>query len=67
MGGVLIVLGQEMQEFGRLGMLSEVCGSCDPVHPLIGTILQEILKIVYPPIPFHYTYMHIYIPPSISR
>ena len=65
LGGVFIVLEQEMQEFGRLGMLSNyflwsghaqkgLCGSCDPVHPLIGAILWEILKIVYSPIPFHY-------------
>ena len=37
-----------------LGILSGVCGSCDPVHPLFGAILREMFKIVYPPIPSHY-------------
>ena len=62
---VFIVLGQEMQEFGGLGMLRKyflwsghaqkgLCGSHDPVHLVFGTIWWEMLKIVYPLIPSHY-------------
>ena len=51
---------EEMQEFGTLGKLSAyfLCseyaqsrfsGSCDLRHPVFGTMLQEIIKIVYPP------------------
>ena len=66
LGGVFIVLEQEMQEFGRLSMLSDyflwsghaqkrLCGSHDPVHLVFGAIWWEMLKIVYPPIPsYHY-------------
>ena len=60
LGGAFIVFGQEMQEFGTLGKLSayflcseyaqsRFCGSCDLRHPVFGTMLQEIIKIVYPP------------------
>ena len=63
--GVFIVLEQEMQEFGRLGMLRNyflwsghaqkgLCGSHDPVHLVFGAIWWEMLKIVYPLIPSHY-------------
>ena len=64
--GVFIVLEQEMQEFGRLSMLSyyflwsehaqkRLCGSHDHVHLVFGTIWWEMLEIVYPPIPsYHY-------------
>ena len=63
--GVFIVLEQEMQEFGRLSMLSDyflwsghaqkrLCGSHDPVHLVFGTIWWEMLKIVYPPIPSYH-------------
>ena len=55
-----------MQEFGRLSMLSDyflwsghahkkLCGSHDHVHLVFGAIWQEMLKIVYHLIPFHYT------------
>ena len=66
LGRVFIVLEQEMQEFGRLGMLSDyslrsvhaqktLCGSHDPAHLAFGTIWWEMLKFVYPPIPsYHY-------------
>ena len=68
LGGVFIVLEQEMQEFGGLGMLSNyflwsghaqkrLCGSHDPVYLVFGAIWWEMLKIVYPPIPsYHYMY-----------
>ena len=57
--GVFIVLEQEMQEFGGLGMLSNyflwsghaqkgLCGSYDPVHLVFGTIWQEMLKNCIP-------------------
>ena len=63
--GVFIALEQEMQEFGRLSMLSDyflwsghaqkkLCGSHDPVHLVFDTIWWEMLKIVYPPIPFYH-------------
>ena len=56
---VFIVLEQEMQEFGRLGMLSNyflwtghaqkrLCGSHDPVHLVFGTIWWEMLKNCVP-------------------
>ena len=62
--GVFIALEQEMQEFGRLGMLRKyflwsghaqkgLYGSHDPVHLVFGAIWWEMLKIVYPLIPFH--------------
>ena len=59
LGGVFIVLEQEMQEFGRLSMLSDyflcsghaqkrLCGSHDPVHLLFGAIWQELLENCIP-------------------
>ena len=58
LGGVFIVLEQEMQEFGRLGMLSNfflwsghaqrrLCGSHDPMHLLFGAIWRELLEKLY--------------------
>ena len=72
--GVFIVLEQQMQEFGRLSMLSDyflwsghaqkrLCGSHDPVHLVFGAIWWEMLKIVYPPIP---SYHYILPPPKVS-
>ena len=65
LGGVFIVFQQEIQQFGRLSMLSSyfmwsghaqkgLCGSHDPVHLVFGAIWWEMLKIVYPLIPSHY-------------
>ena len=59
LGGVFIALEQEMQEFGRLSMLSDyllwsghaqkrLCGSHDPVHLLFGTIWWELLENCIP-------------------
>ena len=59
--GIFIVLEQEMQEFGRLSMLSDyfswsghaqkrLCGSPDPVHLVFGAIWWKLLNIVYPAI-----------------